>query len=149
MNKRTAVYLAAPLFNEMELSFNRTLKELLTPYFDVFLPQEDGLLLREIVASGTSKDVAERMVFDADVQAMRDSDLIIAVLHGAHIDEGVAFELGYCFAMGKRCIGLKGDVRQALPTGNNPMINQSCERIFNNRPALLAWISSNFTEKAI
>ena len=129
-NKKT-IYLAAPLFNEMEVAYN-------------LLPQEDGLLLREIIASGTPRNVAEKMVFDTDIQAMKKSDLILAVLHGAHIDEGVAFELGYCFALDKRCIGLKGDVRQALPTGNNPMINQSCEHIFEDRLTLINWLNSNF-----
>ncbi|HEX4548955.1 nucleoside 2-deoxyribosyltransferase [Pseudomonas sp.] len=144
MDKKPSIYLAAPLFNEMELSYNKSLKALMEPYFNVFLPQEDGLLLREIVASGVSKDIAERMVFDADIQAMRDSDLIVAVLNGAHIDEGVAFEIGYCFAMGKRCIGFKNDVRQALPTGNNPMINQSCEKIFDNRNSMMNWLVKSY-----
>ena len=149
MAKKRTIYLAAPLFNEMELSYNRALKDLLKPFFNIFLLQEDGLLLREIAANGTPKNIAERMVFDADIQAMRESDLILAVLHGAHIDEGVAFELGYCFAMGKRCIGLKGDVRQALPTGNNPMINQSCERIFEDQQALLTWLTLTFKERVM
>lgn len=142
-NKKT-IYLAAPLFNEMEVAYNFSLRDALKPFFNVFLPQEDGLLLREIIASGTPRNVAEKMVFDADIQAMKKSDLILAVLHGAHIDEGVAFELGYCYALGKRCIGLKGDVRQALPTGNNPMINQSCEHIFEDRLTLINWLNSNF-----
>lgn len=142
-NKKT-IYLAAPLFNEMEVAYNLSLRDALKPFFNVFLPQEDGLLLREIIASGTPRNVAEKMVFDTDIQAMKKSDLILAVLHGAHIDEGVAFELGYCFALDKRCIGLKGDVRQALPTGNNPMINQSCEHIFEDRLTLINWLNSNF-----
>lgn len=128
----------------MEVAYNLSLRDALKPFFNVFLPQEDGLLLREIIASGIPRNVAEKMVFDADIQAMKKSDLILAVLHGAHIDEGVAFELGYCFALDKRCIGLKGDVRQALPTGNNPMINQSCEHIFEDRLTLINWLNSNF-----
>lgn len=140
MDKRPSIYLAAPLFNEMELSYNKSLKALMGPYFNVFLPQEDGLLLREIIEGGVPRNIAERMVFDADIQAMRDSDIIVALLNGAHIDEGVAFELGYCFAMDKRCIGLKSDVRQSLPTGNNPMINQSCEKIFDNKDSMMSWL---------
>ncbi len=128
----------------MEVAYNLSLRDALKPFFNVFLSQEDGLLLREIIASGIPRNVAEKMVFDADIQAMKKSDLILAVLHGAHIDEGVAFELGYCFALDKRCIGLKGDVRQALPTGNNPMINQSCEHIFEDRLTLINWLNSNF-----
>lgn len=144
MASKKRIYLAAPLFNDMELSYNRHLKKILSDFFDVFLPQEDGLLLRNIVRNGTPTNIAERMIFDADIQAMRDSDIILAVLNGAHIDEGVSFELGFCYATGKRCIGLKSDIRQALPTGNNPMITQGCERIFDSEEGLLKWISMNF-----
>ncbi|MBG8558322.1 nucleoside 2-deoxyribosyltransferase [Pseudomonas qingdaonensis] len=147
MLKKPSIYLAAPLFNEAELAYNKALKGRLQAYFNVFLPQEDGLLLRDIVANGTSSALAERMVFDADIVAMRESDLILAILNGAHIDEGVSFELGFCFALGKRCVGLKSDVRQALPTGNNPMINQSCERIFNTTESLVSWLIATYARK--
>ncbi|MBG2877331.1 nucleoside 2-deoxyribosyltransferase [Proteus alimentorum] len=140
MKKKQTIYLAAPLFNEAELSFNKELKKILEPFFNVFLPQEDGLLLRNLIKENIPYDIAEKKIFNADILAMNNSDIIIAVLNGAHIDEGVAFELGYCFAIGKRCIGLKEDVRQALPMGNNPMINKSCEKIFDNKASLLSWI---------
>ena len=143
MLKKPTIYLAAPLFNEIELAYNKSLKVRLQDFFEVFLPQEDGLLLRELVSSGMSAAIAERMVFDADIAAMKDSDFILAILDGAHIDEGVAFEVGFSFALGKRCIGLKTDIRQSLPTGNNPMINQSCERIFNTTDALVSWLISS------
>lgn len=144
MSSKMSLYLAAPLFNKMELAYNESLKKDLLPFFNVFLPQEDGLLMRDLISGGIPQDVAARMVFDADVQAMAEADIILAVLHGAHIDEGVAFELGYCFAQGKRCISLQEDVRQALPTGINPMISQSSERVFKDRRALLEWVESNF-----
>lgn len=144
MKNKKCIYLASPLFNEMELSYNRHLKKVLSRFFDVFLPQEDGLLLRKLVESGISSAMAERMVFDADIQAMKESDIVLAVLNGAHIDEGVSFELGFCHALGKRCIGLKTDIRQALPTGNNPMIAHGCERIFDREDTLLKWLSVNY-----
>ena len=147
MLKKHTIYLAAPLFNEAELAYNKSLKARLQAYFDIFLPQEDGLLLRDLVANGTSAALAERMVFDADIAAMKESDLILVVLNGAHIDEGAAFELGFSFALGKRCVGLKSDIRQSLPTGNNPMINQSCERIFNSADALVTWLIATYAKK--
>lgn len=148
MLRKPSLYLASPLFNEMELTYNANLKKELSPFFDVFLPQDDGLLLRDIIKGGIQQNVAARMVFDADVQAMAEADLILAVLHGAHIDEGVAFELGYCFAKNKRCIALQEDIRQALPTGNNPMISQSCEKIFQDKKSLLDWVKINFQKKS-
>jgi nucleoside 2-deoxyribosyltransferase len=144
MSRKMSIYLAAPLFNKLELNYNASLGADLSRFFDVFLPQRDGLLLRDLVSGGIDEGVASRMVFDADIQAMSEVDIILAVLHGAHIDEGVAFELGYCYAQGKRCIALQEDIRQALPTGNNPMISQSCEKIFKEKQDLLDWLESNF-----
>ncbi len=144
MSNKLNLYLAAPLFNSMELAYNESLREMLLPHFNVFLPQEDGLLLRDLISGGIQPNMAARMVFDADIEAMAEADIILAVLHGSHVDEGVAFELGYCFSKGKRCVALQEDVRQALPTGNNPMIAQSCEKTFRNRQELLDWVKSNF-----
>ncbi|MGE6662711.1 nucleoside 2-deoxyribosyltransferase [Pseudomonas sp. NPDC077408] len=149
MKIKKAIYLAAPLFNDMELEYNLKLKSRLDVFFDVFLPQQDGLLLRSMVDSGVSIDTAERLVFDADIQAIRDADIVLAVLNGAHLDEGVAFELGFGFAIGKRCIGLKSDVRQCLPTGSNPMISQGCERIFNIEDDLVRWLTVNYTKQGV
>lgn len=145
MSNKLNLYLASPLFNKMELDYNKSLKESLSPVFNVFLPQEDGLLLRDLIDSGVSQDVAARIIFEADLEAMNNSDIILAVLHGAHIDEGVAFELGYCFSRGKKCIALQEDVRQALPFGNNPMISQSCEIIFKEKKSLFEWLVKNFS----
>ena len=144
MINKPKIYLAAPLFNQMELDYNKSLKQTLSSMFSVFLPQEDGLLLRDLVQSGMHQDVAAKLVFEADLKAMNEADLILAILHGAHIDEGVAFELGYCFAQGKRCIALQEDARQALPIGNNPMISQSCEITFRNRADLLDWFVDHY-----
>jgi nucleoside 2-deoxyribosyltransferase len=68
------------------------------------------------------------------------ASLLIAVLDGGHIDEGVAFEIGFAYALGKPCIGLQTDVRRALGSGNNPMIAQGLNQIFHDTGALVAWI---------
>ena len=129
-NKRLLrLYLAAPLFNERERVFNEQLARELEEYAEVFLPQRDGAILAELVAGGVPLEVAEQRVFDQDTSAMAASDLMLAVLDGGHVDEGVAFEIGYMRALGKLCIGLQTDVRRALPTGNNPMIAKGLHAI--------------------
>jgi nucleoside 2-deoxyribosyltransferase len=140
--RKLKIYLAAPLFNEREKSFNSSLANLLSVSFDVFLPQRDGLLLADLIAEGVDIELAEQLVFNADTQAMNESDILIAVLDGASIDEGVAFELGFSFANGKLCVGLQTDIRRQLPTGNNPMIGKSCKRIFHNVDDLIGWLST-------
>jgi nucleoside 2-deoxyribosyltransferase len=132
-------YLAGPLFSEAERVFNQRLKRLLVSYCDVYLPQEDGGLLVDMIAEGTRPKVASRRVFQGDVQAIRDADLLIVILDGRSVDEGAAFELGFAYALGKPCYGLKTDPRQLLAIGNNPMIDGPLEYIFQSVDELVQW----------
>ncbi len=136
------LYLAGPLFSEAEIDFNHRLKKLLLPFFDVYLPQEDGGLMVDMIAQGTKPIVAAAEVFATDVAAIEGCDVLLIVLDGRSIDEGAAFELGFAFAQGKPCYGLKTDPRQLLVTGNNPMIDCALRMVFSNVDALLAWARS-------
>jgi nucleoside 2-deoxyribosyltransferase len=137
---RLRAYFAAPLFNEMERNYNSAIVSQLEDHIDVFLPQRDGGLLMQHVKDGMSPDRAGHLIFDRDLAAMEGANLLIAVLDGAAIDEGVAFEIGYMFALGRTCVGLQTDVRRALPTGNNPMIGSAMRFVFQSVPQLVGWI---------
>ncbi len=126
--RRLRAYLAAPLFNPRERHFNEQLEKHLAPYVDVFLPQRDGELLTRLIAQGQSLAVAQNTVFSNDIAAIEASDIVVAVLDGRTVDEGVAFEIGYARALGIFCIGFKSDDRSMLPTGDNPMIERGCHR---------------------
>ncbi len=142
MKKR--IYLAAPLFNEQERKFNLFIKENLISHYDLYLPQEDGMLLAELMElENISISVAQKKVFDLDIKEMNNSDLLIAILDGSNIDEGVAFEIGYMNALNKPCFGLQTDVRRQLPFGNNPMIEKGLKKIFNNTDDLFNFLKSN------
>jgi nucleoside 2-deoxyribosyltransferase len=120
------IYLAAPLFNARERAFNLSLATALEHLgARVFLPQRDGALLVDMLTAGVPQSVAERRVYLQDTVAMNTASLGVAVLDGAVVDDGVAFEIGYLTARGLACIGLQTDVRRALPSGNNPMIAQA------------------------
>jgi len=133
------LYIASPLFNEAERSFNIALAEILEAFFDVFLPQRDGGLMANLIKQGMNPNLAAMQVFQADINAMTNCDILLAVLDGHSIDEGVAFELGFAFANGKKCVGLQTDIRRILPTGNNPMIDQSLQLVFNSIVELTNW----------
>lgn len=126
------VYLAAPLFNDMERSFNERLTALIEPFAKVFLPQRDGKLMRDMLRQGMPLVAARQIVFEADVNALKQCNHVVAVLDGRTVDEGVAFEIGYARALGKMCIGLKTDDRALLPSGDNPMILAGCHELFGN-----------------
>jgi len=51
-NQKLYAYLAAPLFNEQERSFNLHLERILLPFLNMFVPQRDGYLLSELVRQG-------------------------------------------------------------------------------------------------
>jgi len=147
MNSRPKrrLYFAAPLFNDSERTFNKQLAQRLSQYFDVFLPQEDGGLLADMVAEGIHPGVAARRVFEIDVDAVKQCDVLLIVLDGRTVDEGAAFELGCAFALGKECYGLQTDIRRLLTTGNNPMIDCGLRRVFQSIEELLTWASQSAT----
>ena len=128
-NARLSIYLAAPLFNPTERKFNELLAESLSDFGDIFLPQRDGMLLTEIVRRGALVATAQKQVFEADKKAIHECDVVVAVLDGRTIDEGVAFEIGFATAAGKTCLALKTDDRSMLPTGDNPMIVCACASV--------------------
>ena len=133
------LYFAAPLFSQAEKEFNCHVRDLLSPYFDVFLPQEDGALIVDLLRAGLTPDTAKRYVFKNDIDAIKRADVLLIILDGRSIDEGASFELGFAYAKGKNCIGLQTDARRLLPIGNNPMIDEAVERIFSTVGELLHW----------
>jgi nucleoside 2-deoxyribosyltransferase len=149
MTSKAQLYLAAPLFSAAERAFNASLKGKLSPYFQVFLPQEDGVLLADLVEHGADVDVASRLVFDHDCSAVRASDYLLILLDGRTIDEGAAFELGMAFTLGKRCIALQTDPRRMIMGRNNPMIAHAVETVFTDEAQLLGWaLQESHTKKA-
>ena len=141
-NLKQSVYLAGPLFSEAERTFNHNLKKLLSSYFDVYLPQEDGGLMVDMIREGMHPKLAARKVFDGDIKAMKECDIFIMILDGRTIDEGAAFELDFSYAHNKPCYGLKTGPRQLLVTGNNPMIDCPLEHIFQSVDELIVWAQS-------
>lgn len=138
-HRRQKLYFAAPLFSDMERQFNKNIAQRLEQFFDVFLPQEDGGLMVEMIDEGINPDEAARRVFQLDVEALNRCAVILVVMDGRTIDEGAAFELGYAFALGKTCVGLQTDVRRLLGTGNNPMIDCGLKQVFQDVEELMNW----------
>lgn len=149
---RPLVYFAAPLFSEAELSFNDALALKLERFVDVFLPQRDGGKVVDLVDRGVTIRNAYSSIFDRDVEAIRQANAVFAVLDGRVVDEGVAFELGLAFAMGKTCVGFQSDSRRLLPIGNNPMIECALASIFKNQSGVLDWArtySESWSSRAV
>jgi nucleoside 2-deoxyribosyltransferase len=130
MNTKPFLYLAAPLFSVAERRFNDDIAARLGPYFTVYLPQRDGGLFIELVRNGGhSPESAARHIFALDLKALNTANVLLAILDGRTVDEGVAIEIGYAFGIGKPCFGLQTDPRRLLPEGNNPMVTGAIRRI--------------------
>lgn len=147
-NSKPVLYLAAPLFSEAERCFNERLKRRLAPCFDVYLPQEDGGLMVDMIAEGVAPGDAAQRVFVMDVDALETCDVLLIVLDGRAVDEGAAFELGFAFARGKACYGLRTDPRQLLATGNNPMIESPLKQTFSRVSDLVSWAEAHWKQHA-
>lgn len=147
ISNRPSVYLAGPLFSPHERQWNAAVRDQLAAFSDVYLPQEDGSLLVELVANGMSVSEAKLTVFKADLEAIERCDVLLLVMDGRVIDEGACFELGYAYSRGKICIGVKTDVRSLLPIGDNPMIDCALRKIFHDVESVCAWIENRSWEQ--
>ncbi|MEH3140263.1 MAG: nucleoside 2-deoxyribosyltransferase [Mycobacterium kyogaense] len=114
------IYLAAPLFTGAERAFNLSLCKAIESVAHVYLPQRDGLLLAEERRSSAERSISQK-IFQADIAAISAADALVAVVDGAAVDDGVAFELGFAFAHQKVCIGYTSDSRRAEGYFRNPM----------------------------
>ena len=126
------VYLAAPLFSEAECEYNKKLADILSGYaLQVHLPQECG-------DSEHSRDISiQREIFEKNLDALDNADIVIAIIDGADADSGTSWEIGYAFAKGKKIISLRTDFRRV---GNSELVNLMLEQssqVVNNIPSLI------------
>ena len=117
------IYVAGPLFSEAEKQYNEHLSKCLEDMgFETFLPQRDGYELSELLANGDSESFAMGKIFKRDISEIQKSDIVVFVMDGRVPDDGACVEIGYAYAMGKECIGLKTDPRTLMSDLDNPMI---------------------------
>lgn len=123
-------YVAAPLFNDAEKTFNLLLDARLhTAGPDTYLPQRDGGEATETVRRGLDEATVRRELFYKDVAAVAACDLFVFVLDGRVPDEGACVELGLAHARNKPCFGLQIDSRRfGGPGTNNLMIDDALDR---------------------
>jgi len=149
IKKKLNLYLAAPLFSIAERDFNEKIVNNIEEYFDVFLPQRDGGLMHDMIKNGLDIKEASKSIFQKDINAIINSDIVLAVLDGRAVDEGVALEIGFAFAKGKKCFGFQSDPRRLLTYGNNPMIDNVLEKILEDFIQLNAWAKKTGKDRKI
>lgn len=136
------VYIAAPLFSEGERLFNNKIDAIIRACgHETFLPQRDGGCVAElpVLVDGIPK---QNYLFKLDCDHMDWCDTILFLFDGRVPDEGACFELGYCYAKGKRCIGYKTDVRSFIDGNDNVMLNGALEIVLHNEDELRDYFSN-------
>ncbi|MCR5563248.1 MAG: nucleoside 2-deoxyribosyltransferase [Desulfovibrio sp.] len=123
------IYQAGPLFTAAEILWHRDFKHHLTAAgHDVRWPG-DFFTPPEIDSWGAD---APKMIMKKDRSAIDDCDVVVALLDGAQVDDGTAWEIGYAFARGKPVVGIRTDFRNGGDTSHgrvNAMIEGSCVSI--------------------
>ena len=130
------VYIAAPLFSEGERRFNEVIDGIVRSCgHETFLPQRDGGCVGDLpeVIRGKTK---RRHLFEVDREHLDWCDAVLFVFDGRVPDEGACFELGYCYARGKRCIGFKSDLRSFIDGHDNAMLQEAVEVVLHDEAEL-------------
>ena len=130
------VYIAAPLFSEGERSFNEKIDAVVRECgHETFLPQREGGCVADLPDEIDGMPV-RKYLFQLDCKHMDWCDAVLFLFDGRVPDEGACFELGYCFAKEKRCIGYKTDARSFIDGFDNVMLGGAPEVILRNEDEL-------------
>lgn len=99
------VYIAGPLYNEGERWYLERIDDICSKAgFRTFLPHRDAG-----VCPATGEGSKHYYTVDRDF--LDKAAIVVAVLHGASIDPGTAWEIGYAAARGLHVVGLIDDTR--------------------------------------
>jgi nucleoside 2-deoxyribosyltransferase len=117
---RPQCYVASPLgFDEAGRHYYRAV---LLPALEAVVEPVDPWALtteQEIARARAAGRLREMMleIGRRNTKAIRSSALLVAILEGQEPDSGTVAELGYASGLGKRCYGLRSDLRQAGEEG--------------------------------
>lgn len=134
--KKSRIYIAAPLFCQGERDFNEKIDGVLRACgHETFLPQRDGGCVADLpeLINGVPK---RQYLFELDCRHMDWCDTVLFVFDGRVPDEGACFELGYCYAKGKRCVAYKTDIRCFTEGFDNVMLYGAPEALLRNEEEL-------------
>ena len=119
------VYLASPLgFSDTTIPFLDAIKEILAEVdIEILDPwerdEETTIALEEAELEEDPEKKIEYFrnintrIAAGNVELIRESDFLLAILDGPDIDSGTAAEIGYAYATGKRIYGFRSDLRRS------------------------------------
>ncbi len=134
------IYIAGPLFNAHERSYLELIAaELEDDGYKCFLPHRDQSGIDESEMEGTNMSQATKdKIFNADLTALKEADLTVALMTGQDIDSGTAAEIGFTYANGKPIIAITAYERRF----RNLFVDGMISKTVNDVDELLSAISS-------
>ena len=135
------IYLSGPLFSQAEIAWGRRVKASL----------EEALQDVEIIWPHELPGGSPSETFQANLMALDDSDLLVAILDGPQVDDGTAWEVGYFYAKGRKILGIRTDFRRAGESEHsrvNLMVESSCFALAESIEQLLALLGSVLSERS-
>ncbi len=125
------IYIAGPLFNTHEKGYLEKIAiELESNDFECFLPHRDqkGLTEEELKELDMS-DATKEKIFNNDLDALKTSDLTVALLTGQDIDSGTAAEIGFSYANKKPIVAISASERRFRNLFVEGMIDKTIDEI--------------------
>ena len=125
------IYIAGPLFNTHVKGYLEKIAiELESNDFECFLPHRDqkGLTEEELKELDMS-DATKEKIFNNDLDALKTSDLTVALLTGQDIDSGTAAEIGFSYANKKPIVAITASERRFRNLFVEGMIDKTIDEI--------------------
>ena len=125
------IYLSGPLFSAAEVAWGKQLSAHLSEH----LGNAKIIWPHEIIPEGANPE----QIFKANLQALNQCDLMVAILDGPQVDDGTSWEIGYFFSQGKKILGIRTDFRRAGESEKsrvNLMIECSCVMVASSTEEL-------------
>lgn len=141
MNNKYEVYVAGPFFNPHQTDTMERIEAVLEKHgFKMFRPRFDSVDL-----SKDSSEEARKQAFEDDVNAIIESDFILA--NTMDKDLGTLFEVGYAYAKEVPSVGFLEGLPKGAPF--NIMLAGSMEAVYTSTEELDTAISSVGKDKFI
>ena len=125
------IYIAGPLFNTHEKGYLEKIAiELESNEFECFLPHRDQIdVTEEEMNQLNMSNATKEKIFYNDLNALKASDLTVALLTGQDIDSGTAAEIGFSYANKKPIIAITASERRFRNLFVEGMIDKTIDEI--------------------
>ena len=125
------IYIAGPLFNTHEKEYlEKIATELESNEFECFLPHRDQKdVTEEELKQLHMSNATKEKIFNNDLNALKTSDLTVALLTGQDIDSGTAAEIGFSYANKKPIVAITASERRLRNLFVQGMIDKTMDEI--------------------